>query len=280
MVAPSRIDVRQLFPEERAALLALLAGLTDAEWHLPTVCAGWTVHDLAVHLLGIDVQLLAGGRDGFHGPPHQTPTGDLSDWNTLVAYIDGRNASWVEATRRVSPRLVRELLGFTGELVSTYLATIDMAAPGIPVSWVGPEPAPAWLHIAREYTERWVHQQQIRDAVGRPGFAEPRFLAPVLDAFARALPHALRDISRPPGTIVRLVISGPAGGTWSAVRDDRWRLDDDRIAPATATVTIAQDLAWRLFTKGVDPVEAREQIRIDGDQQIAAPVARMVTIMA
>jgi len=281
VAASHRIDVRHLFPEERAAFLALLTDLTNEDWHRPTVCTGWSVHDLAVHLLGIDVQLLSGGRDGFGGPPNQAPADDLSDWDTLVAFIDGRNAAWVDATRRVSPRLVREFLAFTGELVSTYLATIDMDAPTIPVSWLSPEPAPTWLHIAREYTERWVHHQQIRDAAGRPGFTEPRFFAPVLAAFARALPHALRGTLAPPGTIVRLVITGPAGGTWTTLRDhDRWQLADDYTTPAAATVTLDQDLAWRLFTKGVDPAVAEGAIQIDGNRALAAPVAHMVTIMA
>jgi Mycothiol maleylpyruvate isomerase N-terminal domain len=74
-----RIDTRELFPAERRALLDLLAELTDDEWHLPTVCTGWTVHDLVLHLLGVDVQNLSGGRDRFNGPPSQAPAGDLSD---------------------------------------------------------------------------------------------------------------------------------------------------------------------------------------------------------
>ena len=51
-----------------------------------------------------------------------------------------------------------------------------------PIDWAGPEPAPIWLHVAREYTERWVHQQHIRDAVGRPGLNERRWLGPVLES--------------------------------------------------------------------------------------------------
>lgn len=232
------IDTRHLFLEERAALLALLAGLADEEWHRPTVCTGWTVHDLVLYLLAVDVQNLSAGRDRFIGPPDQPPPDDLSDWDTLVAYINGRNVSWVEATRRISPRLARELLHLTGELMDAFLATVDLDTAGIPVSWVGPDPAPAWLHCAREYTERWVHQQQIRDAVGRPGFTEPRSFAPVLDAFARALPHALRAATAPPGTAVRLIVTGAAGGTWTTVREgERWTLDDDHTRPAAATVT-------------------------------------------
>jgi uncharacterized protein (TIGR03083 family) len=276
-----RIDTRDPFPAERRALLALLAELTDEEWFRPTVCSGWTVHDVALHLLGVDVQFLSGGRDSFGGPPGSVPTGDLTDWATLVAYINGRNAVWVEATRRISPRRLRELLAFTGEAIAAYLATVDMEAFGIPVSWADPGPAPTWLHIAREYTERWTHQQHIRDAVGKPGFTEPRFFAPVLDAFARALPYTLRDTPAAPRTRLRLVVTGAAGGRWTALRgDETWALDDDQAAPSAATVTIDQDAAWRLFTKGLDPSEADRLVAVAGDRALAAPVVRMVTIIA
>jgi hypothetical protein len=53
----------------------------------------------------------------------------------------------------------------------------------------------ALLELAREYTERWLHQQHIRDAVGAPGQTDPRFLAPVLATFAHAFPVALRRVT-------------------------------------------------------------------------------------
>ncbi|GAA1529065.1 maleylpyruvate isomerase family mycothiol-dependent enzyme [Nocardioides humi] len=36
---------------ERAAIAELLAGLTDEEWQHPTLCPGWTVHDIAAHVI-------------------------------------------------------------------------------------------------------------------------------------------------------------------------------------------------------------------------------------
>jgi uncharacterized protein (TIGR03083 family) len=283
MSIPGPIDLRHLFPVERASLLALLAELDETDWLLPTVCTGWTVHDLVIHLFGSDINLLAGMRDRFSGPPSIAPTSDLSDWDTLVAFIDGRNGVWVEALRRLSPRLLRDLLAMTGEQLTAFLPEIDMDRPGIPVSWAGSEPAPTWLHIAREYTERWVHHQQIRDAVNQHGFTEPEYFAPVLDTFIRALPYTLRDTSAPAGTTVRLVITGDAGGSWMVVRrDEDWQFVDDAGA-ATATVTIDQDFAWRLFTKGFENDDAGEisrRVLIEGDCGLAEPVTRMVTIIA
>ncbi|NKX51863.1 maleylpyruvate isomerase family mycothiol-dependent enzyme, partial [Arthrobacter deserti] len=36
---------------ERAKLLQVLEGLDEQQWSLPSLCAGWSVRDLAVHLL-------------------------------------------------------------------------------------------------------------------------------------------------------------------------------------------------------------------------------------
>ena len=47
--------VVDLFPEERRLLLDLLANLTDEQWRAPTACAGWSVKDVALHLLGGDL---------------------------------------------------------------------------------------------------------------------------------------------------------------------------------------------------------------------------------
>src|SRR4029079_2808652 len=100
-----------------------------------------------------------------------------------------------------------------------------LEAIGDPVDWAGPEPAPVWMHVAREYTERWLHQQQIRDALGRRGLMERRMFAPVLDTFVRALPHRFRDVASSDGTHVRLTITGNAGGMWSLIRErGGWRL--------------------------------------------------------
>jgi hypothetical protein len=36
------------------------------------------------------------------------------------------------------------------------------------VSWAGTSPVPVWLDQARELSERWIHRQQLLQALGRP----------------------------------------------------------------------------------------------------------------
>lgn len=277
----SPISTVHLFPGERAALLELLRGLAPGDWNAPTACEGWNAHDVALHLLGGDIGWLSGGRDRFRGSSTAPPVPDLSDWTTLVGWIDSRNATWIDATRRISPALLIDLLALTGDRLATWLPELDLDVPGIPVDWAGPGPAPVWLHVAREYTERWVHQQHIRDAVGRPGLTEPTWLHPVLDTFARALPHALRDIDAPEGETATLVIAGPAGGSWSVRREgEAWVFLPTPPEHVDTLVTMDETTAWRAFTRGIALDAVREAAQIEGDPAIGEAIMGMVTIIA
>ena len=277
------VAVVELFPEVRRHLLTLLAGLSDEQWRAPTVCAGWSVKDVALHLLGGDIANLSRRRDRLQDALNAfvPPGADLSDQGTLVAALNRWNEAWVQAARRISPRLLGELLAVTGDALHAYYRTLDLTALGGPVSWAGPEPAPVWLDIAREYTEQWTHQAQIRDALGQPGLDEPRLFAPVLATFMHALPHTLRDAAAPPGTCLRVVITGAAGGEWLALRlADRWVLGRDAARPAAATVTLDQDTAWRLFTRGLTRAAALQAVGLTGDTALAGRVLDMVSIIA
>lgn len=62
MRPPRPVQVLDLFPKERAALLDMLRGLTPEQWAAPTVCPGWSAKDIAQHLLADNVGLLSRGR--------------------------------------------------------------------------------------------------------------------------------------------------------------------------------------------------------------------------
>lgn len=275
------IDVLGLFPGERAALLDLLGGLTEDAWAAPTACPGWSVRAVACHLLADDVGRLSGGRDGFHNPWFYAGGEDLATFAGVVAAIDRQNAEWVTATRRLSPRLVTELLRFTGDATAAYVRSLDLTAIGMAVDWIGPEPAPIWLDLAREYTERWTHQQHIRNAVNRPGLTDRRWFGPVLETFVRGVPRALAGAPARDGAVVRLDISGEAGGSWSFRLGDRWTLvaapDSGEVA---SRVTLDQDDAWRIFTNGMPIEVARQRASIAGDRRLGERVLGTVSILA
>lgn len=274
MKHPNKIIIAARFAPLRAQLLKLLAGLGEDDWARPTAAPRWSVKDVAAHLLGGDVAILSGKRDAFHTPQ------SIESNDELIELVNRLNAEWVLAASRMSPRLLRELLSFTGPKVEACFASLDPIAMGRAVSWAGPEPAPVWFDLAREFTERWHHQQQIRDATGRPPLYDPYFLSPVLDTFVRALPFAYRNSEEPPGMSVRFEISGNSGGVWFVSKDEEeWTLVLNPTTEPATNVVISQDVAWRLFTKGMDREKARSLAVISGRVELAAPIFAATAII-
>jgi hypothetical protein len=162
-----------------------------------------------------------------------------------------------------------------------YFQSLDLHALGGPVSWAGPDPAPVWLDLAREYTERWVHQQQIRDATRRSGLRNRRFMAPVLATFAYALPQAYRQVAAPESTEVELIVSGDAGGRWRLVRaDNSWQLRTGAATRPTASIRTDQDVMWRLLSRGIDDGMARSRSEVTGEVSLTQPLFSALAIIA
>jgi uncharacterized protein (TIGR03083 family) len=265
----------RLFAEVRRELLSLLSGLTEEEWKLPTAAPQWNVKDVALHILGGDVGNLSRRRDGFSLPA------DLSSYEKLVAYINEINASWVLAAQRMSARMLVDLTKHVGRQADEYFAGLEPFAMGGAVSWAGDGPAPVWFDVAREYTERWHHQQQIRDATGRPGLYERRLFEPVLDTFVRGLPHAFRGVEAENGVVVRLTVTGALQRQWVlARRGGKWELFESEGDQADAEVTIAAEKAWKIFTRGIRDAEAMRCAEIGGQRELGEKVVEMVSVIA
>jgi uncharacterized protein (TIGR03083 family) len=264
-----RVDARPLLPRLRGELTALLASLPDGDWAYPTPCPGWSVHDLVAHLLGVELGNVSVRRDRWELGPGEGE--DLDGW------LNRFNQQWVDAAQRISPALLIELINATGLRFEEHVATLNLDAAGSPVQWAtGSDPAPVWLDVAREYMERYVHQQQIRRATGRPPLGAA-FTAPVLMTAAHALPRALAAVTRPAGTVVTFTAEGQGGGTWYVVRAaDAWALDPDRPdRPAACLARTTVDDALKLYVR--DPSAAA--LTWQGDAEIAAALGGVKAIL-
>jgi hypothetical protein len=272
---PSAVLVTHLLPAERRSLVQLLASAIADEmaWSTTTERLGWSVKDMAMHLLVNDVSLLSGLRDDFKAPS------ELGSQQAVLSFIDELNSAWTEAARRTSPRLLCELLAFTGDLTYRYHSGLDPFAPGEPISWTGPDPAPNWLATAYEYAERWTHQQEIRDALSSPGMKEPKFLGPALAALMQAVPRSLDSADVAVGTSVEIWVVGRAGGQWAASREAHgWVLYQGASARPASRVSLDEEHAWRLLTNSRRRAEARAAASVSGDQDLGLRVLDTVSI--
>lgn len=272
-----RVDAAPLLRPLLAELLALLRGLPPEDWARPTVAGAWRVRDVAAHLLDGDLRRVAVSRDG-HLPSAGPPPRDDRE---LAALVNGLNAQGVAFAARLSPRLLVDLLEVAGGWAAETLEALAPEGPAVfPVSWAGETASANWMDVGREYTERWHHQQQIRDAVGAPRLLAPRWLTPLLELSARALPVAFRGTEAPAGAAVTLAVHGETAGAWTVVREaDGWAVRRGRPAAPDAEAAVAADDAWRLLFHALPPAEAARRVRLRGDARLAAPLLRARSVI-
>jgi uncharacterized protein (TIGR03083 family) len=272
------ISTAHLFPALESELLKLLAALAPEDWEKQTVAPKWKVKDVAAHLLDTQLRKLSVCRDRF--APESAKIASHAD---LVALIDSLNERGVSVYRRLSPRVLISLMEVASRESAVYHLSLNpLESAQFPVSWAGETESPNWFDTAREFTERWHHQQQIRLATGqdKPGIMRRELYYPVLDCFMRALPFHYRNIGRPGGTLAHFEIAGDCGGSWYLLRgQDRWRPVAEAVGEEASRTVIPQDIAWRIFTKGIDHEPAKAQTEVKGDSELGLHVLSMVAIV-
>ena len=292
------IPVSHLFPLIDRELILLLKSLSPDEWASKTIASRWNVKDVAAHLLDGNLRTLSLERDRYFGNPGPAN----NDFKTVVGWLNQFNQQWVDAARRLSPGVLLFLLEQTGPPTSAYFASVDPFSPAVfPVLWAGEEESKAWMHLARQYTEKWLHQQQIRDALDQPGIMTQDFYHPFIETFLRGLPHTFRGVEAPENTSIKIMIPSDAGGTWILIRNrGKWNLvspwfnddqemkaknensqDQDPQKSASASeVIIDPDIAWKLFSKSLRPADVETKVRIMGNQALGQKVLELVSVMA
>jgi uncharacterized protein (TIGR03083 family) len=211
-----RIDVvqaRQMRPIERyaaalnqtlRAILALGPQLTNSDWDRLTECPLWTVGDIYGHVAGGE-QWMASGY-----PP--VPPGEFQRW------VDSGVVS-----RRNLPRtaVLQELSEICDEREAQLAALPDAESPAT-FPW-GPQTTIEQLLRTRVF-DCWVHEQDIRRAVDRPGDLGSPGARVARDMFRSLLPRLVaKRAGAGPGTVLRLTVIGEVGLDVGVIVDDSGR---------------------------------------------------------
>ena len=241
------------------AVLALGAQLTDEQWQAPTECPEWSVGDVYAHLIGTELWMIAG---------HPRP--------------DSYRA-W--ARRPVIARRGMERDEILEELHDVYaqrraqLRTYPPEAGGPAVTAQGQPITLGFLLVVRAF-DTWVHEQDIRRAVGRPGNLDSRGAFIARDLFLGSLPRIVaRDARAAPGQVFRLTVTGPVEFDESVVvdADRRGQLEAPvNAGPSTAHVTVEWESFARLACGRIEPRQAAGEL--SGDESFAARVLNHLVI--
>ena len=259
------VDVRGPLASQRARLLGVLSSLRAEQWAMATSAPQWSVKDIALHLIDVDLSWVARHRD-------QDPAGLIPETSGHEEFVDQlaqRNQRWIDGARVLSPDLVIAMLEWAGQQLDSCLSLVDLAQPSA-VYWAGD--VPLWFDLAREFTERWVHYRQIRAAVrpARPGDPPDEYLPLVLSTFVWGYPRQYQA-EAPVGTAVALDIDEV--GAWALVRNSTgWTLEEGPAAAPAAGLRITGEAAWRLLTGASYD---QRQARLRGNPELTTPLLRV-----
>lgn len=241
----AHIPGAEVFRRTTSAFAALVAGLGPAEWARPAL-RDLDVQGLVGHLIGVETYFVAGLEEGRPDPgvgQHVPATDPFA--------------------RAEAGRPGRETLGQWSDLVARSLAAAAEADPQAPVSWYGITLPLDLLLVVRAF-EVWVHDGDVRRATGRPpADPDPECLARMTDLAVTLLPAGVGLAGRArPGRAVRLVLTGPGGGTWDVGLDPAGATGP--LPPADARIVVDGSAFCRVVGNRSDRVGSGGLVTGDG----------------
>jgi uncharacterized protein (TIGR03083 family) len=250
---------------EWAVIDTLLAGLADEDWRRPTPLPGWTVQDNVAHVLGTESMLL-----GDEPPPTATDVRALPHVRNDIGAL---NEQWVEPLRQETPAHVlarfRDVAGRRAQVLEG-MSQADFDAP----SWtpVGENNYGRFMQI-RLY-DCWMHEQDIRDGVQRPGNDDGPAAEISIDEAARGLGFIVgKRAGAPDGSLVTIELTGPVRRTLHVAVDGRAALVAEPGRPATTVLRMPSGLFTRLTGGRAVDEPHRADLAIEGDLELGRRVA-------
>jgi len=273
------IDVVPIFEKTQHELISLLKSLSSEEWEYSTSSSKWNVKDVVAHLLDGDLRRLSLHRDNHKLPD---PSDPINDYEAMVDFLNDLNYAWIRAAKRLSPKLLIELTEFTTPKVIQHLKSLDPKGTALfSVGWADETESENWFDIAREYTEKWHHQQQIREATGRPLLVQKKWLSPLISTLIRGVPAVYnKHVTNVKNEKIKIYISGIIDNIWLlAIENDDWQLFKADNKTADTIIEMDVDTAWRLFTKNITEDEALMRINVSGNTELGNLITKTVSFM-
>jgi uncharacterized protein (TIGR03083 family) len=250
-----------LLRREFAAVAELGAGLTAAQWELPTCLPGWSVRDALSHMIGTESMLL--------GEP--APTVEVAGADQLANPVAQANEVWVESMRSVPGPVLLERFA---DVTRRRLTVLDA---------MGQDDfdAPSWTPAGRDETfgrfmrirhyDCYMHEHDMRQAVGAPARSDAADLNSSLDEVTTGLGYIVgRKAGMPDGSRVRIDLHGGVERTMLVAVDGRAAVVEELDGPPTVGLAMTVDLFLRLTggrADGGDRVAG--EVTVSGDAVLA-----------
>jgi len=253
-----------LLRQEWRCIETLLAHLPDDAWSVPAL-PGWDVHDVVAHLVGTE-RMLSGDR------LPKVPAGQV-DKAHVRNEIARTNEAWVvDLRQRTHAQLLEDFRSVTTARLAALDAMDDEAfdAP----SWTPVGDATYGRFMEVRVFDTWMHEQDIRDAVGVPGHDAGPVAEQSVNEVVTALGYVVgKKAAVPSGSTVTFELDGPVHRSIHVEVGERAAVVPSISAPATVVLTLSSSLFMRMAGGRVDPESVLGSVRIAGNDLLGRRVA-------
>jgi uncharacterized protein (TIGR03083 family) len=260
VITVDRDHAMAVLDEQFDAVLALAEGLAPGEWDLATACPGWSVKDNVAHVVSVEAMLL--------GRP--IPEVALPEDLPHVRNDFGRvNEQWIESYRgRSTTAVLADLREIIAERRAALAGMKQADFDAESFTPAGPDSYGRFMRI--RVMDMWMHEQDIREAVGRPGHEDGEAPQAALDEMTAALGFVVgKRAAAPQGSRVRFELTGPMARRVDVEVGDRARVVDALAGDPTVTLTLPGHLFTRLCGgRGADPAA----VQVDGDADLGEAI--------
>lgn len=247
--------------EQWAVLDDVLSTVEGDVWTTPTALPGWTVRDIVSHIIGTE-SLLSGLK-----PPEAAI--DVHTLPHVRNEIGALNERWVEGLRAHTGAqtlaMFREITSSRREVLAD-MTQADFDAPAMTPA--GPATYGRFMRI--RLFDCWIHEHDIRDALGAPAGDEGGTRGELAFAeIAGALGFIVGKLGgAPEGARVTFELSGPLARTIHVEVDGRAAVVPQLSAPATSTIAMGSPLFTRLATGRTTAAEHTSEFELGGDAEV------------
>ena len=248
--------------------LTLLETLDPDDWRAPTDLPGWTVHDVVAHTAHLEAILAGAPEETVEFTPGEHVRGLMGYYTEqgVVARRDRTSAELVAEIRDSSSRRHEQLLA---DPPTDASARPTVIFGGVPWDWR--------TLLRNRPLDVWMHEQDIRRAVGRPGNLDSEPAKHTADYLAESLPLVVaKRVGAPEGTTVVLRINGSKPLSVRVNAEGRGvRVPE---IPSQPTVRINTDRETFICLAGGRRAPGPGAVGLDGDQDLGRRILEAMAV--
>jgi uncharacterized protein (TIGR03083 family) len=244
--------------------VVLLRDLREDDWARPTDLAGWTVRDVAAHLAHIESELSGVEQPRVDVPEldHLTAPSAMYTEAGLIARGSLSSSELVDELVRAADVRYEQL---RSDPPTDATADPPITPGGMPWDWE--------TMLRNRPLDVWMHEQDIRRAVGRPGGMNSDAAAHVATVFTMSFAFSVgKKVSPPAGTTVLLDVSGVNPVHLAVEMNDAGRCVPLNRDPSSPTVALDMDLETFVVLGGGRRPTEQVPVRVVGDEDLGRRV--------